>query len=77
MHWPRKIHTREMLTKETHAAEKFPTARNTEARLPAAVRENEPAVTPPKERLDACDFLCWFQPIMLTPADFRLARIVA
>ena len=25
MHWPRKIHTREMLTKETHAAEKFPT----------------------------------------------------
>ena len=25
MHWPRKIHTREMLSKETHAAEKFPT----------------------------------------------------
>ena len=29
MHWPRKIHTREMLTKETHAAEKFPTPPNT------------------------------------------------
>ena len=29
MHWPRKIHTREMLTKETHAAEKFPTLPNT------------------------------------------------
>ena len=24
MHWPRKIHTREMLTKETQAAENFP-----------------------------------------------------
>ena len=32
---------------------------------------------PPKERLDACDFLCWFKPIMLPPADFRLAKIVA
>ena len=32
---------------------------------------------PPKERLDACDFLCWFKPIMLSPADFRLAKIVA
>ena len=31
----------------------------------------------PKERLDACDFLCWFKPIMLPPADFRLAKIVA
>ena len=31
---------------------------------------------PPKERLDACDFLCWFKPIMLPPADFRLAKIV-
>ena len=29
MHWPRKIHTREMLKKETHAAEKFPTPPNT------------------------------------------------
>ena len=29
MHWPRKIHTREMLTKETQAAEKFPTPPNT------------------------------------------------
>ena len=29
MHWPRKIHTREMLTKETHAAEKFSTPPNT------------------------------------------------
>ena len=29
MHWPRKIHTREMLSKETHAAEKFPTPPNT------------------------------------------------
>ena len=29
MHWPRKIHTREMLTKETHAAEKFPSPPNT------------------------------------------------
>ena len=29
MHWPRKIHTREMLSKETHAAEKFPTSPNT------------------------------------------------
>ena len=32
---------------------------------------------PPKERPDACDFLCWFKPIMLPPADFRLAKIVA
>ena len=32
---------------------------------------------PRKERLDACDFLCWFKPIMLPPADFRLAKIVA
>ena len=32
---------------------------NREARLPAAVRENEPALIPPKERLDAGDFLCW------------------
>ena len=30
----------------------------------------------PKERLDACDFLCWFKPIMLPLADFRLAKIV-
>ena len=29
MHWLRKIDTREMLTKETHAAEKFPTPPNT------------------------------------------------
>ena len=29
MLWPRKIHTRGMLTKETHAAEKFPTPPNT------------------------------------------------
>ena len=29
MHWPRKIHTREMLTKETHAGEKFLTPPNT------------------------------------------------
>ena len=28
----------------------------------------------PKERLDACDFLCWFKPIMSPPADFRLAK---
>ena len=32
---------------------------------------------PPKERLDACDFVCWFKPIMLPPADFCLAKIVA
>ena len=32
---------------------------------------------PPKERLDVCDFLCWFKLIMLPPADFRLAKIVA
>ena len=32
---------------------------------------------PPKERLDACNFLCWLKPIMLPPADFRLAKIVA
>ena len=25
---------------------------------------------PPKERLDACYFLCWFKPILLPPADF-------
>ena len=29
MHWPRKIHTKEMLTKETHTEEKFPTPLNT------------------------------------------------
>ena len=29
MLWPRKIHTIQMLTKETHAAEKFPTPPNT------------------------------------------------
>ena len=29
MPWPKKIRTREMLTKETHAAEKFPTSPNT------------------------------------------------
>ena len=29
MHWPRKIYTREMLTKGTHAGEKFPTPPNT------------------------------------------------
>ena len=28
------------------------------------------------KRLDSCDFLCWFKPIMLPPADFRLAKIV-
>ena len=28
MHWPKRIHTREMLTKETHALEKFPTPPN-------------------------------------------------
>ena len=32
---------------------------------------------PPKELLDACNFLCWFKPIMLPPPDFRLAEIVA
>ena len=32
---------------------------------------------PLKERLDACDFLCSFKPIMLPSADFRLAKIVA
>ena len=32
---------------------------------------------PPKERLVSCDFLCWFKPIMLLPAEFRLAKIVA
>ena len=31
---------------------------------------------PPKERLNACYFLCWFKPIMLPPADSRLAKIV-
>ena len=31
---------------------------------------------PPKKWLDACDFLCWFKPLMLPPADFRLAKIV-
>ena len=36
---------------------------------------NEPALTPPKERLDASDFYCWFQPIRLPPADFRLATL--
>ena len=32
---------------------------------------------PPKERLDVCDFLFWFKPIMSPPVDFRLAKIVA
>ena len=32
---------------------------------------------PPKARLNACDFLCLFKPIMLPPADFCLAKIVA
>ena len=32
---------------------------------------------PSKERLAACDFLFWFKPILLPPADFRLAKIVA
>ena len=32
---------------------------------------------PPKGRLDTCNFLCWFKPIMLPHADFRLAKIVA
>ena len=44
-----------------------------------AVRENEPPlmIHPPKERLDVCDFFCWFKPIMLPPADIHLAKIVA
>ena len=39
--------------------------------------KTSPHSSPLKERLDVFDFLCWFKPIMLPPADFRLAKIVA